>query len=93
MILPDTVLSAAVAVNPGLGDAYGMIMRLEEGKPPPESADGPAETHERAHEYCRVRLAVSAVIWSLSALVCCVSEFSCFTRVWLREPIGPFSAS
>ena len=56
MILPDKVLEAAIPVNTGLGDAYGMIMRLEAGKPKLESADGPAETHETAHEYCRVTL-------------------------------------
>jgi hypothetical protein len=56
MILPDKVLAAAIPLNTGLGDAYGMIMRLEAGQPRLGPEDGPPDTHEIAHEYCRVTL-------------------------------------
>jgi hypothetical protein len=56
MILPDEVLAAAVPVNACLGDTYGMIKRLEAGKPRGGTADEPADTFERAHEWCSVTL-------------------------------------
>jgi hypothetical protein len=56
MILPDKVLKAAVPVNICLGDAYGMIKRLEVGKPRAETSDEPADTVDRAHECCSVTL-------------------------------------
>jgi type II secretory pathway pseudopilin PulG len=56
MILPDRVLQAAAKVSGSLGDAYGMIKRLESGRPRANSAEGTAETFEVAHEYCRVTI-------------------------------------
>ena len=56
MILPDKVLAAAVSVNNGLGDAYGMIIRLAAGTPRAGTQGGSPETHEIAHQYCRVTL-------------------------------------
>jgi hypothetical protein len=56
MILPDRVLKAAASVNTSLGDAYGMIKRLEAARPRAETADGPADTVERARELCSVTL-------------------------------------
>jgi len=56
MIFPDKVLKAAVPVNTCLGDTYGMIKRLEAGKPRPETADEPPDTFESAHEYCSLTL-------------------------------------
>lgn len=56
MILPDKVLEAAVPVNASLGDAYGMIKRLEADKPRAETADDHADTLDRAHVYCSVTL-------------------------------------
>jgi hypothetical protein len=56
MILPDKVLAAAVPVNTGLGDAYGMIKRLEAARSQRETALDPGDTLERAHELCRVTL-------------------------------------
>ena len=56
MILPDKILEAAASVSEGLGQAYGMVKRLEIGKPPTNSAEGPAETIDIAQEYCRVTL-------------------------------------
>lgn len=56
MILPDKVLDAAASVSEGLGRAYGMVKRLEIGKPSTNPAEGPAETIDIAHEYCRVTL-------------------------------------
>jgi len=56
MILPDNILAAAVAVHTCLGDTYGMIKRLEVGKPRAGTSDEPADTLERAHECCRVTL-------------------------------------
>jgi hypothetical protein len=56
MILPDRVLDAALEVNSALGDAYGMIKRLENGEPRAAPADGPAETIDTVGEYCRERL-------------------------------------
>lgn len=56
MILPDQVLEAAVPVNTCLGDTYGMIKRLEAGKPRAETVQDPADTFELAHEYCRTTL-------------------------------------
>jgi hypothetical protein len=49
MILPDHVLDAAASVSEGLGQAYGMVKRLETGEPS-------AETIDIAQEYCRVTL-------------------------------------
>ena len=43
-------------------------------------------------EYCWVRLAESAAIWALSAVVCLLREFSCVTRVWLSVAIAPLAA-
>jgi len=56
MILPDKVSDAAVSVNEGLGQAYGIVKQLESGQPPASSADDQAEASERAQEYCRVTL-------------------------------------
>lgn len=56
MILPDKVLDAAASVSEGLGQAYGMVKRLEIDKPPANPAEGPAETIDIAQEYCRVTL-------------------------------------
>ena len=56
MILPDKVLATAALVSEGLGEAYGMVKRLEIGEPRARSAEGPGETIEIAHEYCRVTL-------------------------------------
>jgi hypothetical protein len=39
-----------------LGDAYGMIKRLEAARPAAETADGAADTVERARELCNVTL-------------------------------------
>src|SRR5580658_5124600 len=52
MILPDDVLDAAASVSEGLGQAYGMVKRLETGEP----SANPAETIDLAQEYCRVTL-------------------------------------
>ena len=40
MILPDRVLNAAIEVSSALGDAYGMIKRLENGELRAASAGG-----------------------------------------------------
>jgi hypothetical protein len=56
MILPDRVLKAAVLVNTGMGDAYGMIKRLEAARSQRETAADPGDTVERAHELCSVTL-------------------------------------
>jgi len=56
MIFPDKVLKAAASVNTSLGDAYGMIRRLEAARPQVETADGSADTAERARELCNVTL-------------------------------------
>ena len=56
MLLPDEVLVAAVPVNTCLGDTYGMIKRLEAGKPRGATANEPADTFEHAHEWCSVTL-------------------------------------
>jgi hypothetical protein len=56
MILPDRVLNAAIEVSSALGDAYGMIKRLENGELRAASAGGPAETVDTVGEYCRERL-------------------------------------
>jgi hypothetical protein len=56
MILPDKVLDAAASVSEGLGQAYGMVKRLEIGKPSTNPVEGPAETIDIAQEYCRVTL-------------------------------------
>lgn len=42
--------------TPVVGDAYGMIKRLDAGKPRAETAGDPADTLERAHAYCNVTL-------------------------------------
>jgi hypothetical protein len=55
MVLPDRVLEVAMAVSEGLGEAYGMVRRLEAGQPRLHGADVP-ETIERASEYCRTTL-------------------------------------
>lgn len=52
MILPDEVLEAAMAVSAVLGDAYGMLRRLETGQARDESVLGPPETFELARRYC-----------------------------------------
>jgi hypothetical protein len=56
MILPDRVLDAAATVSADLGEAYGVIRRLELGQPRDRAADNPAETIEFAHEFCRVTI-------------------------------------
>lgn len=56
MILPDKVLDAAASVSEGLGQAYGMVKRLEIGKPSTNPEEVPAETIDIAQEYCRVTL-------------------------------------
>jgi hypothetical protein len=56
MILPDMVLKVAASVNTNLGDAYGMIKRLEAARPAAETPDGAADTVERARELCNVTL-------------------------------------
>jgi hypothetical protein len=56
MIFPDRVLKAAASVNTSLGDAYGMIRRLEAARPQVETADDAVDTVERARELCIVTL-------------------------------------
>jgi hypothetical protein len=56
MMLPDRVLEAAAEVSAGLGEAYGMIKRLESGAPRAGSTGSQAETVEVAHKYCSVTL-------------------------------------
>ena len=52
MILPDGVLDAAIAVSAVLGEAYGMVKRLEAGQARDKSVLGPPETFELARRYC-----------------------------------------
>ena len=54
MILPDRVLEQATSVSASLGEAYGMVKRLEAGNPRAKSALGSAETIEMAREHIRV---------------------------------------
>jgi hypothetical protein len=56
MILPDRVLKAAASVNTSLGDAYGMIKRLEAARLQAGTADAAADAVERARELCNVTL-------------------------------------
>jgi hypothetical protein len=56
MILPDRVLKAAASVNTSLGDAYGMIKRLEAARLQAGAADAAADAVERARELCNVTL-------------------------------------
>lgn len=51
MILPDKVLNAATSVSASLGEAYGMIKRLEAGRPRIRTDLNQAETIEMAREY------------------------------------------
>jgi hypothetical protein len=54
MILPDKVLEAATSVSACLGEAYGLVKRLESGKPRTTPDGGRAETIEMAREYVLV---------------------------------------
>ena len=54
MILPDKVLNAAMSVSASLGEAYGLIKRLEAGKPRIRPDAKQAETIEMAREYAYV---------------------------------------
>jgi type II secretory pathway pseudopilin PulG len=56
MILPDKVLFAAALVNDGLGNAYGMVKRLEFGESRVGSVEDPGDTIESVQEYCSVAL-------------------------------------
>ena len=51
MILPGKVLNAAISVSASLGEGYGMIKRLETGKPRIRADVNQAETMEMAREY------------------------------------------
>jgi hypothetical protein len=51
MILPDRVLQAAMSVSTSLGEAYGMIKRLEIGEPRIRPGVNQAETAEMAREF------------------------------------------
>jgi type II secretory pathway pseudopilin PulG len=53
MILPDRVLDQAMSVSASLGEAYGMVKRLETAKPRAKSTLGSVETIEMAREYIR----------------------------------------
>ena len=55
MILPDKVLDEAISVSAELGEAYGIIKRLEIGKPRATSEYGP-ETIELARETAHVTI-------------------------------------
>ena len=55
MIFPDEVLAAALTVNEALGDAYGMVWRLESAMPRTDTGQRSKDT-EAAREFCRVRL-------------------------------------
>jgi hypothetical protein len=56
MILPDHVLQAAIQVSLALGDGYGMIKRLEQGKLRPGTPGSLAESPETISEFCNERL-------------------------------------
>ena len=51
MILPDKVLSTATSVSASLGQAYGMIKRLEAGQSRIRPELDPAETIQIARDY------------------------------------------
>lgn len=53
MTLPDPVLEAAVAVSEALGEAYGIVRRLERGKPR-FTKEGEAESLETARDRAHV---------------------------------------
>lgn len=57
MILPERILDGAAMVNANLGDAYGMLMRLE-ALASVQGADGAGgeETVKAAHHFCAVTL-------------------------------------
>ena len=54
MILPDKVLGATVSVSASLGEAYGMVMRLDSGSPRIGPDGIQAETIEMARECAHV---------------------------------------
>jgi type II secretory pathway pseudopilin PulG len=54
MILPDKVLNSAISVSASLGGAYGMIKRLETGKPRISPERNQIESIEMAYEYSHV---------------------------------------
>src|SRR5262249_13156697 len=54
MIFPDKVLGATVSVSASLGEAYGMVMRLDSGSPRIGPDGIQAETIELARECAHV---------------------------------------
>lgn len=56
MTLPDQVLDAAIAVSAVLGEAYGMLKRLETGQTRDESVLGPPESAELIRRYCKTNV-------------------------------------
>jgi hypothetical protein len=53
MMIPDTVLAAAMDVSAGLGEAYGKARRLEQRLSGGGADDDPEETIASARAYCR----------------------------------------